>query len=99
MQLQFLIDRMIDQAVEIDPEGSFNILIGNAPVTDLNWPDGKKVYRWCLVAQTRLVPNYLVVLAPCPDNFRHGDLVEFHGSIPNGDITRHTIRHRPPLAP
>ena len=33
MRLQLLIDRMIDQAIDIDPKGSYNILIGNAPVT------------------------------------------------------------------
>jgi hypothetical protein len=92
MQLQVLIDRMIDQAHEIDPGGSYNILIGKAPATDTNWAEGKKVYRWCPVVQTRLVPNYVVVLAPSPDNLRHSDLLEFHGRILNGDVTRHTIQ-------
>ena len=41
MRLQLLIDRMIDQAIEIDPTGSYNILIGNAPVTETDWVTGK----------------------------------------------------------
>ena len=94
MELQLLIDRMIDQAQEVDPEGSYNILIGAAPATEADWPEGKKVYRWCPVVQTRLVPNYVVVLAPSPDNLRSSDLFEYHGGIPNGDVTRHTIRRR-----
>lgn len=36
MQLQLLIDRMIDQALELDPAGSYSILIGNSPATDLD---------------------------------------------------------------
>ena len=94
MQLQHLIDRMIDQANGSDPEGSYNILIGAAPATEEDWPTGKKVYRWCPVIQTRLVPNYTVILAPSPDNLRHHDLVEYHGGIRNGDVTQHTIRRR-----
>ena len=92
MQLQFVIDRMIDQAHEVDPAGTYSILIGNAPATKLEWVRGKKVYRWCQVAQTRLVPNYAVVLAPSPDNLRNGDLIEFRGHILDGHVTRHTIR-------
>lgn len=92
MQLQLVIDQMIDQADEITPGGTYSILIGNAPVTELEWTRGKKVYRWCPVVQTRLVPNYAVVLAPSPDNLRTGALVEFHGHILDGHITRHTIR-------
>ena len=92
MQLQFLIDRMIDQALEIAPAGSYNILIGNAPATEMEWVTGKKVYRWCPVVQTRLVPNYSVVLAPSPDNLRNSNLIEYHGRILNGDVTRYTIR-------
>lgn len=42
--------------------------------------------------QTRLVPNYTVVLAPSPDNLRTTNLIEFHGRILNGDVTRYTIR-------
>ncbi|MCY7325063.1 MAG: hypothetical protein LH605_02915 [Microbacteriaceae bacterium] len=92
MQLQLLIDRMIDQAHEVDPGGTYSILIGKAPATELEWVRGKKVYRWCQVVQTRLVPNYAVVLAPSPDNLRNSDLIEFHGHILDGDVTRHTIR-------
>ena len=101
MQLQHLIDRMIDQANGSDPEGSYNILIGAAPATEEDWPTGKKVYRWCPVIQTRLVPNYTVILAPSPDNLRHHDLVEYHGGIPNGDVTQHTLRRKAtsPVAP
>ena len=95
MQLQHLIDRMIDQANESDPKGSYNILIGVAPATEKEWARGKKVYRWCPVIQTRLVPNYVVVRAPSPDNLRHHDLVEYHAGIRNGDVTQHTIRRRP----
>jgi hypothetical protein len=94
MRLQTLVDRLIEQAHQFDPEGSYNILIGKAPPTDSEWVEGKKVYRWCPVIQTRLVPNYTVVLAPTPDNFRRSDLVEFHGRILNGDITRYTIKRR-----
>ena len=94
MRLQTLVDRLIEQAQKFDPEGSYNILIGPAPATDLDWAAGKKVYRWCPVIQTRLVPNYTVVLAPAPDNFRRSDLVEFHGRILNGDVTRYTIKRR-----
>lgn len=94
MELQILIDRMIDQAREVDPEGAYSILIGAAPATETDWAEGKKIYRWCPVVQSRLVPNYVVVLAPSPDNFRSSDLVEYHGQIPNGDVTRHTIRRR-----
>lgn len=96
MKLQILIDRMIDQAQDVDPRGSYNILIGVAPATEKDWTEGKKVYRWCPVVQTRLVPNYVVVLAPSPDNFRGSDLIEYHGQIPTGDVTRHTIRRRIP---
>ncbi|CAN5303485.1 hypothetical protein [Frigoribacterium sp. UYMn621] len=92
MQLQLLIDRMIDQALELDPAGSYSILIGKSPATEQDWPTGKKVYRWCPVVQTRLVPNYSVVLAPSPDNLRTSNLIEFHGRILNGDVTRYTIR-------
>jgi len=92
MQLQLLIDRMIDQAHEVDPVGTYSILIGHAPATELEWARGKKVYRWCQVVQTRVVPNYAVVLAPSPDNLRNSDLIEFHGHILDGDVTRHTIR-------
>lgn len=101
MQLQHLIDRMIDQANASDPEGSYNILIGAVPATEEDWPIGKKVYRWCPVIQSRLVPNYSVILAPCPDNLRNHDLVEYHGGIRNGDVTQHTIRRRTagPAAP
>lgn len=94
VQLQHLIDRMIDQANESDPEGSYNILIGTIPATETGWVEGKKIYRWCPVIQTRLIPNYVVVLAPCPDNLRHHDLVEYRGGIPNGDVAQHTIRRR-----
>ena len=94
MRLQTLIDRLIEQAQQFDPEGAYSILVGKAPATDLEWVEGKKVYRWCPVIQTRLVPNYTVVLAPSPDNFRNSDLVEFHGRILNGDITRYTIKRR-----
>ncbi|MCY7286801.1 MAG: hypothetical protein LH624_00735, partial [Cryobacterium sp.] len=48
--------------------------------------------RWCQVVQTRLVPNYAVVLAPSPDNLRNSDLIEFHGHILDGDVTRYTLR-------
>jgi hypothetical protein len=94
MRLQTLVDRLIEQAQQFDPEGSYSILVGKAPATDSEWVEGKKVYRWCPVIQTRLVPNYTVVLAPAPDNFRRSDLVEFHGRILNGDITRYTIKRR-----
>ena len=94
MQLQHLIDRMIDQANESDPEGSYTVLIGVAPSSAKSWTSGKRVYRWCPVNQSRLVPNYLVVLAPSPDNLRHSDLVEYHGGLRDGQITRHTIRRR-----
>ncbi len=92
MQLQLFIDRIIDQAIELDPSGSYSILIGNAPATETDWATGKKVYRWCPVVQTRLVPNYSVVLAPSPDNLRTSNLIEYHGRILNGDVTRYTIR-------
>jgi len=92
MRLQLLIDRMIDQAIEIDPTGSYSILIGNAPVTETGWATGKRVYRQCPVVQTRLVPNYSVVLAPSPQNLRLSNLIEYHGRILNGDVTRYTIR-------
>jgi hypothetical protein len=94
MQLQHLIDRMIDQADESDPEGSDTILIGAAPSSAKRWTSGKRVYRWCPVNESRLVPNDLVVLAPSPDNLRHSDLVEYHGGLRDGQITRHTIRRR-----
>ena len=58
MRLQLSIDRMIDQAIEIDPTGSHSILIGNAPVTETDWATGKRAYPPCPVVQTRLVPNY-----------------------------------------
>lgn len=95
MHLQHLIDRLIDQAHHNDPNGSYNILIGIAPSTEESWAAGKKNYRWCPVIQTRLVPNHTVVLAPSPANFRHHDLVEYHGGIRNGDVTQHTMRRRP----
>jgi hypothetical protein len=92
MQLQILIDLMIDQALERDPAGSYTILLGAAPATEMDWATGKKVYRWCPVAQSRLIPNYTVVLAPSPDNARTGDLVEYQGRILNGSVTRLTLR-------
>ena len=92
MLLQLLIDRMIDQAIQIDPTGSYNILIGSAPVTETDWATGKREYRQCPVVQTRLVPNYSVVLAPSPENLRARNLIEYHGRILNGDVTRYTIR-------
>jgi hypothetical protein len=92
MKLQFLIDRMIDQAHAVDPGGTYTILLGNAPVTETEWAKGKKIYRWCPVVQTRLVPNYSVILAPSPDNLRNSNLIEYHGRILNGDVTRYTIR-------
>jgi len=94
MQLQQLIDRMIDQAHETDPGGIYNILLGTRPATEKDWPKGKRVYRWCPVAQTKLVPNYVVVLAPSPDNLKGGDLYEYHGRILNGDVTRHTVQRQ-----
>lgn len=96
MKLQSLIDRMIDQANETDSHGSYSILIGVAPSTEQDWVVGRNMYRGCRVVHTRLVPNYVVVLAPSPDNLRNSDLVEYHGRILNGDLTRHTIRRRPP---
>lgn len=95
MQLQHLIDRMIDHANESDPQGSYSILIGAAPATEKDWIQGKNHYRHCPVVQTRLVPNYTVVLAPSPDNLRHHNLVEYHGGIRNGDVTQHTICRHP----
>lgn len=67
MQLQLVIDRMIDRAHEVDPGGTYSILIGTSPATELECVHGKQVYRWCPVVQTRLVPNYAVVLAPSPE--------------------------------
>lgn len=87
---------MIDQALELDPTGSYSILIANAPATELDWSTGKKIYRSCPVVHTRLVPNDSVVLAPSPDNLRNSDLIEFHGRILNGDVTTYTICHADP---
>jgi hypothetical protein len=92
MRLQQLIDRMIDQAETTDPEGSYSILVGVRPVTEKNWPAGTGVYRTCPIVQTKLVPNSLVVLAPCPDNVRRADLIEYHGRILTGAVTRHRVR-------
>jgi hypothetical protein len=58
MQLQLLIDRMIDQAMERDPAGSYTILLGAVPATETDWTKGRKEYRWCPVAQSRMIPNY-----------------------------------------
>ena len=93
MNLTTLIDRMIDAAFEHDPLDTYSILLGTAPVTETDWVRGKKIYRWFPVAQSRIIPNYLIVLAPSPDNYRSGDLLEFHGHIENGQITRFTVRH------
>ena len=84
---------MIDQAQQNDPLDTYSVLLGTAPLTATEWVKGKKVYRWFPVAQSRLIPNYLVVLAPSPDNYRSGDLLEFHGRIEDGQITRFTVRH------
>jgi hypothetical protein len=96
MQLQLLIDRMIDQAMERDPAGSYTILLGAVPATETDWTKGRKEYRWCPIAQSRMIPNYEVVLAPCPDNISTGDLVEYQGRILNGSVTRVTIRKAGP---
>jgi hypothetical protein len=92
MQLQQLIDRMIDQAQEADSGGTYSLLLGTRPATEKEWIKGKKVYRGCSVAQTKYVPNYVVVLAPSPDNLGSGDLYEFHGRILNGEVTRYNVQ-------
>ncbi len=83
--LQTLIDRMIDMATENGPVGVYCLLLGVSPATDPSWSDGKRVYRWCEVGQSRLVPNSMVVLAPSPANGRR---VEYQGRIATGEITR-----------
>ncbi|MBG6054588.1 hypothetical protein IWX81_000978 [Salinibacterium sp. CAN_S4] len=97
MKLQRLIDRMIDQAQESDPDGAYVLMLGRRPATEKDWPSGKKIYRWCPVAQSKLVPNYLVVLAPSPDNLRAADLFEYHGRVLSGAVTRHTVRRQSPV--
>jgi hypothetical protein len=97
LKLQELIDQMVDQAQKVDPEGAYVILLGRRPTTDKDWPTGKKIYRWCPVAQSRIVPNDTVVLAPSPDNLRGASLYEFHGRIPSGAVTRHTVRRQSPV--
>lgn len=92
MELKDLVDQMIDQAKEHDLLNTYVIVIGAHPQTDNGWVKGKKVYRWFPVAQSRLVPDDLVVLVPSPDNYRTGDLVEFHGHLAIGQIIRHDIR-------
>ncbi|TXN28923.1 amino acid adenylation domain-containing protein [Lacisediminihabitans profunda] len=99
MNLTTIIDRMIDQAQQSDPLDTYSVLLGTAPVTATTWVKGKKVYRWFPVAQSRLIPNYLVVLAPSPDNYRTGDLLEFHGRIDNGQITTFSVRRNPLTTP
>lgn len=92
MLLKELIDLMIDQAKEHDLLNTYVIVVGAHPETDSGWVRGKKVYRWFPIAQSRLVPDDLVVLLPSPDNYRTGDLVEFHGHLAVGRIVRHDIR-------
>lgn len=90
--LERLIDKMIAQAKEHDLLNTYSILVGAAPAVDCSWIQGKKDYRWMPIAQTSLIPNNLVVLAPCPENFRTGDVVEFHGHLDTMDITEHPVR-------
>ena len=92
MQLKEFIDQMIDEAKNHDLLNTYVILLGSHPHPDSGWVKGKKVYRWFPVAQTRLVADDMVVLVPSPDNFRTGDLVEFHGDLSLGQVTRHDIR-------
>jgi len=92
MHLKELIDQMIDQAKEHDLLNTYVIVLGAHLQTDDGWVKGKRVYRWFPVAQSRLVPDDLVVLLPSPDNFRTGNLVEFHGYLSLGQIIRHDIR-------
>jgi hypothetical protein len=92
MPLKPLLDRMIDQASERDPKGGYNILVGAGALAEQSGVVGMNVYRSCRVFQTLLVPNHTVVLAPSPDNLRHHDLVEYHGGLLNGGVTRVTIR-------
>ena len=91
MKLETILDRMIDQATMEDASADYTILLGVAPLTDTHWAEGRKAHRWFPVAQTRLVPNYLVVLAPSPGN--GNQLFELHGRIDDGEVTRHTVVH------
>lgn len=86
--LQTVIDRMIDMVTEDGPVGTYCLLVGVAPATDAHWPDGKRVYRWCDVAQSRRIPNTMVVLAPSPSN---DERFEYQGEIATGRITRTTL--------
>lgn len=86
--LQTVIDRMIDMVTENGPVGTYCLNLGVTPATDAHWPDGKRVYRWCEIAQSRRVPNTMVVLAPSPAN---EDRFEYQGDIPTGQITRTTL--------
>ncbi|MDJ0324227.1 hypothetical protein QMG61_10665 [Cryobacterium sp. PH31-AA6] len=92
VHLEKLIDKMIARVKEHDLLNTYSILVGTAPAVDCTWIQGKRVYRWMPIAQTGLIPNDLVVLAPCPDNFRTGDVVEFHGHLDTMDITEHPVR-------
>lgn len=92
MYLEELIDQMIDRAKKHDLLNTYSIILGTEPSTDGTWVRGKKVYRWFPVVQTSLVPNDVVVLAPSPDNYRTGDLVEFHGHLGTMVITQYPVR-------
>ncbi|MBC7725829.1 MAG: hypothetical protein H7146_13970 [Burkholderiaceae bacterium] len=93
MKLQKLLDRMIDLTRERDPDGAYCVLVGTAPVTDAAWVHEVTSYRDLAVAQSRLVPNYLVVIAPSPGHPAGGEVVELQGDIPSGQVTHHTVRH------
>jgi len=92
MHLEELVDQMIDRAKEHDLLNTYSILLGTDPTKDGAWVRGKRVYRWFPVAQTSLVPNDVIVLAPSPDNYQTGDLVEFRGHLGTMAITEHPVR-------
>jgi len=75
MKLLTLLERMITQVTENDPTDTYSILLGVTPLTDTQWAHGRKEYGGFPISHTRLVPNYLVVLAPSPENNRTGNLL------------------------
>lgn len=85
--LPALIDQMIGLAHDHEPAAAYTILSGVNPIRGADWIAGKKVYQFFPVAQTRVIPDNLVVLAPAPDNARLGLVREFHANLTSGLIT------------
>lgn len=87
---------MIDQAAEENVLAGYFIIIGHTPLTslaydDLAWLRGHKTYRQHFVAYSSSIPSATVLLSPAADNYQLGEVVEYHGHIDSGTISRQTL--------